>query len=462
MTDFHESLPLMDTEAQQVYIATMLGSSELFARVQHIISASYFDDSLKTQIGFLKSYYNEYKNLPSPPIFNAHTKSTIQPVLVPPSDIQFMANELAKFCKIKAVIQSVLKAPELIREGELGKMVSDITKATQIALHSDLGIDYFNEPEARLIYSSEQEQTIPTGWKDVDELTNGIGRQELILFLAPSGGGKSVGMLNLAMNLLKQGLNGVYISLEMRDRVVAKRLDSMISQFSGKDIFRNIPKVADEIELFKGEHDCRFFVKRMREGSTTANDISAYLHELQTTKGFKIDFVVVDYLDLMKPIESIKSDNIFLKEKFITEEVRALGMDFDCIMISAAQLGRDSWEQIRQGKDLGQDHIQGGMSKINTSDLAIAVIKDEAMDAAGEMKFQFLKSRNSGAVNKKLLKTWNKISLRIGDMSEQQLTNRPNAIPAKPENTVKAGGRVSSRNTNDLASLVGSLNKQTN
>lgn len=79
----------------------------------------------------------------------------------------------------------------------------------------------------------------------------------------------------------------------------------------------------------------------------------------------------------------------------------------------------------REQKSLGQDMIQGGISKINTADLAIALVKDEAMDAAGLYRFEFLKSRNSSAVNKKLEMDWNAESLRISDMKSNLKLERP-------------------------------------
>lgn len=416
---------LFDAVAQRLYIGSMLGNPSLFARVQHLLKPSYFDGSLQAGITFLKSHFNEYRCVPSEHVFKVATKiNDVEALSVIPGDTNFLAESIANFCQLRAVTEAVLRGPAFIEKGDFAGLVNDVKLAAQIALHSDLGIDYFADPTARLTASEEAEVLIPTLWKDVDDLIGGgIGRQELILFTANSGGGKSVAMLNLGYNLLKQGLNGVYISLEMRDRVVAKRLDSMISRISGKNIFANKLKVGQEIELFKEQDVGRFFIKRMREGSTTANDIISYLRELEAVHGFKPDFVIVDYLDLMASIQKHDGGNMFLKDKFVAEEVRAIGFDFDCIMISASQLGRGAIEASREQKSLDQAHIQGGISKINTSDLVIALVKTEDMDAEGRYRFEFLKSRNSNAVNKKLDMKWDAESLRISDM--QQLLLQP-------------------------------------
>lgn len=408
---------MMDEAAQRLYLSSMLGNPELFARVSHLLRPTYFDAPLQGAVQFMLEYFQTQRAVPSEPVFHAKTKLTnLLAASLPRQDVQYVAEQIAGFCQTRAVIEAVLQGPELIEARDFGALVERVKLASMIQLHSDLGIDYFTDPQARLEAAEAQEVLIPTGWDTVDEMIGGgVGRQELVLFTANSGGGKSVAMLNMAFNMLRRGLNGVYISLEMRDRVVAKRLDSMISRIASRQLFGNKGKVGNEIELLRDSGAGRFFIKRMREGTTNANHIISYLRELEAVHGFRPDFVVVDYLDLMAPVTKYGGDNMFTAHKFITEEVRAIGFDFDCLMISASQLGRSAIEATREQKSLGQDMIQGGISKINTSDLVIALVKDEAMDAAGEYRFEFLKARNSNAVHKKLTMRWEHDSLRITD-----------------------------------------------
>ena len=437
---------LIDDAAQRLYIASMISNPGLFARVNHLLKPSYFDPSLQKTVTFLKEYFQNQRSVAPPQIVEAATKTKIDPVpVLGKADAQYIAEQIAQFCQIRAVTEAVLRAPSHIEKGSLGQMVNEIKLASQIALHSDLGIDYFSDPVERLTASESAEILIPTYWDTVDEMIGGgVGRQELILFLANSGGGKSVAKLNLGYNWLKAGLNGVYITLEMRDRVVAKRLDSIISRISGKNIFANKLKVGQDIEIARDSGFGRFFIKRMRETTTTADHITAYLRELEVECAFRPDFVIVDYLDLMATVQKHNGDSLFVKDKFVAEEVRAIGFDFDCIMVSSSQLGRSAITATREQKSLGQDMIQGGISKINTADLAIALVKDEAMDAAGLYRFEFLKSRNSSAVNKKLEMAWNPESLRISDMKTSLKLERPK-MQAKPGlSAVKPGSNSDS------------------
>jgi replicative DNA helicase len=416
-----DDVPLMDTEAQELYVNSLISSSNLFLMVNHVLDAKYFDEHLQKPVEFIKQYFQRHKAIPSREIIKTVTKFEPIPTdVISREDLDFMANQIANFCKFRAVIASVFSAPNLIKENQLGKLIKELTEATQISLNTELGIDYFSDVEARILLSAQKAQVISTGWETVDMDVEGIGRQELILLLAPSGGGKSVGMTNLGLNLCSAGMNGVYISLEMRDDLVARRFDSMISNIAGKFVALNVQKVVDDVELFE-QHAGKLYIRRMREGSN-ANDFAAYINDLQRRTGVKVDFIIIDYLDIANPISKIDAGNMFLKDKYVAEEIRALGMDFDAIVISASQLGRDAWEKIRNNKPLGQDDIQGGMSKINTSDMCIAIIKDEAMEAAGQIQFQYLKTRNSGGVGKSRRLAWSPVSLRITDLDEQAMT----------------------------------------
>ena len=280
-----------------------------------------------------------------------------------------------------------------------------------------MGISYFDNVKERLRDLLNNSPVLLTGWKEVDEIIGGISREELVLFAANSGVGKSITMSNLAVNLIEQGYNGLYISLELADRVVCKRFDSMTTGFSQSDILTHIDAVADKVDQFKSKNSGELFIKRMSESITTANHIRAYLKEFEQTHGFTPDFIVVDYIDLMASNRNISAENIWLADKYKSEELRSIGADFNCVMITASQLGRGALD----AEKVGQQHIQGGISKIQTCDVMIAIIQSDQMRAAGEFLFEYTKTRNSGGVGQHTLLKWDPIALRISDIPETEL-----------------------------------------
>jgi hypothetical protein len=213
----------------------------------------------------------------------------------------------------------------------------------------------------------------------------------------------------------------------MGEGVVSKRLDSMITHIAQDDLLRELGQAAALIEA-ASEKMGRFIIKRMPENRTNINTIRSYLQQLEQATGFKPDFIVVDYIDIMGTTHKIALDNLFVKDKYVTEEVRSLGFDFDSIMISASQLGRGAID----AEKLTQAHIQGGISKINTSDYTIGIKQDDLMRAAGELYYECLKSRNSGNVGKRVLLGWDPISLNVMSLKKKQdslkLTRKSNAV----------------------------------
>jgi len=413
---------LMDEDAQRLFVNAMVSSSELFAKVNPLIRPEYFDPGMRGPVKFIQEYFQENRGIPSPQIFQTATKFTPDLFEIPRHDISFLSEQIAQFCQASAMIAVARKSPELIEKKDYQGLIEQFKAAAQIGLLDDLGIEYFEDPMSRLEKQETSDKLISTGWKSVDALIGGgIGRQELVLFLAPSGGGKSVNMLNLAYNFLAQGLNGVYISIEMKDTKIALRADQMIAGFSANQILLNKTQVAHELQKFAEKNGCRFFIKRMREGVTNSNHVLAYLRELESAKGFRPDFVVVDYLDILQSARRVDNGMMFLKDQYVSEEVRGIGYDFDCIMVSGSQLGKHATEKINDGQKTHQGDVQGGSSKTNTSDLMIATVKTDAMHEAGEYRFEFIKARNSDAVTKTVTMKWNKDTLRVTDASEPDL-----------------------------------------
>ena len=441
---------MVDSDAQALYMNAMLSNHELFAKVNNLIKPSYFDPQFQGGIKFMQEYFQENRVIPATSIFSVSTKLPTMNVTVQKEDIDFLAVQIAKFCQLQAVIDAIRKSPELIESRDYGTLLKQIKEASEIELVSDFGIDYFDDPLARLEAAEALDVLISTGWKDVDEvLDGGIGRQELITVLAPSGGGKSVTMLNLAYNLLSQGLNGVYISLEMADRKVALRTDQIIARIASKMVNMNKAQVAHEIQLFQERSNSQFFIKRMREGITTPNSINAYLRELKSKKNFHPDFIVCDYLDILEPDQKKGVDSMFTKDKYTSQELRALGFDYDAVVITASQLEKSATEKILEGKSMNQSNVQGGSSKTNTSDLMIAAVKTDAMHAAGEYRFEFPKARNSGASGKQVMLKWDPQSLRISDM---------NSIDFKPKPNLNMSSVIPGKATKSVDQLVSGLN----
>lgn len=449
----------MDLEKQRIVFELLLSNPDLFAKCNSIIKPNYFDPYLKKSVAYIQEYFEKYHTLPTAPIIKAETKLEITKIPLEKAEQEYVATEIETFCRNKAIEEAILAAPALLEKQDFGTIEMNLKAAIQVSLNRDLGINYFENVEARLRDLLNNSPMIKSGWKDVDEALGGgiIGRQELLLWAASSGIGKSIVMSNLGINLIEQGYNVIYISLELADRIVAKRFDSMVTSISQADILDNISKVVAGVDHFKHKNKGELFIKRMPESTTTANHIRAYLKEFEQTHAFKPDAIIIDYLDLMASNRNISSENIWLKDKFVSEECRAIGFDYDCAIITASQLGRSSIE----AEKVNQGHIQGGFSKIQSADLMIAIIQTDQMRATGEYIFEFLKTRNSGAVGSNILMKWDPIALRVSDLIEvdetKGLTLKPKSDKFHNKEPLHIGGTIFDKHSstnNNLLNLI--------
>jgi hypothetical protein len=157
-----------------------------------------------------------------------------------------------------------------------------------------------------------------------------------------------------------------------------------------------------------------FQVKYMPTGKN-ANDVRAYLKEYEIKTGKKVDVLLIDYLDLMHPnAVKISAENLFVKDKYVSEELRNLAMELNTIFVTASQLNRSSVEEI----EFDHSHISGGISKINTADNLIGIFTSRAMRERGRYQIQLMKTRSSSGVGQKIDLEFDVDSLRIRDLGE--------------------------------------------
>jgi RecA/RadA recombinase len=406
-------------EKQRLLLSYLISSPDLFAKVQPILNASYFDPRLKGAAGFLNSYYEEYKAVPTPEQIMVETGQSIDlKGSITKAEQTYAENEFETFCKNKAMESAIMASPALIAEGKFGDVEKLIKDAISVGLQRNLGLDYFDDPEARLKRLQNSNMMTPTDFIRMDELLGGgLNRKEMTIFAAPSGVGKSITMSNIARNLVKRKLNGVYITLELAEEVVSKRFDSMFTGIGQLDILKDITKTSIEVKSHEGSSG-RLFIKRMPEGTTTAAHIRAYLKEFEMLHGFIPDFLVVDYLDIMGSVQKVSVENQFIKDKHVAEELRAIANDYNLIMITASQLGRSA-QQVENADQLNQGNIAGGISKINTTDNLVAIIQTDQMRAKREYMFKMLKTRSSGGVGSFFYMDFDPVSLLMKNRDDE-------------------------------------------
>ena len=404
-------------DIQKVYLEMFMTDAESFVRCQGVFDPQTFDRRLTEPAKFIKDYVEEHNALPTFDMVNAATNSDLKdPGQLQENHYDWLLQDFETFSKHKALESAILKSADLLEKGQYGACEDLVKNAVQIGLQKDLGTDYFADPRARLEGIKDKNGQVSTGWPALDKkLFGGFNRGELNIFAGGSGSGKSLFLANLGVNWCLLGMNVLYLTFELSEALVSMRVDSMTTDIASRDIFKSIDDVEMKVKMI-GKKSGAFQVKYMPTGKN-ANDLRAYIKEYEIKTGRKLDVVLVDYLDLMHPnAVKISAENLFVKDKYVSEELRNLAMELNTVFVTASQLNRSSVEEI----EFDHSHISGGISKINTADNLIGIFTSRAMRERGRYQIQLMKTRSSSGVGQKIDLEFDVDSLRIRDLGEDE------------------------------------------
>jgi archaellum biogenesis ATPase FlaH len=404
-------------DLQRLFVEFLAQDQDLFVRINNILDANYFDRSLRKAVEFIKEHAGNYAALPTLEQIRATTGVELQALEnVDDRHKEWFIDEFEQFSKHKALELAILKSTDLLEKGEYGSVERLIKEAVQVGLAKHLGTNYWESPADRIERVRNNRGGTSTGWKEIDrKLYGGFNRGELNIFAAASGGGKSLFLQNLALNWAMAGHNVVYVSLELSEELCSMRLDSMLTGYSTKDVFKNVEDVSLKIGLL-GKKSGALQVVQLKNGITT-NDLTSYLKELEVKTGMKFDAMLVDYLDLMMPAGvKVNVSDLFVKDKYVSEELRNFAVEHRLLFATASQLNRSAVEEV----EFDHSHISGGLSKIQTADNVIGIFTSNAMRERGRYQVQFMKTRSSSGVGQKVDLQFDIDGLRITDLPEDQ------------------------------------------
>ena len=253
------------------------------------------------------------------------------------SDMEVEGEEYIKdtaldFCKKQVLKEAMLKSVNLLKNSSFDEISNTINEALKLGCDNNFGYDYLKDFEQR--FEIKARNPVSTGWSHVDGLTKGgLGKGELGVVIAPTGAGKSMVLVHLGAQAIKNGKNVVHYTLELADTVVASRYDSCITGIPLKDLFVFKEHIYENVEDLEGG----LIVKEYPTKSASTRTIETHLEKLRQ-RDFKVDMILVDYGDLLKPNVIRKEKRIELES--IYEELRAIAQKNDCPVWTASQTNR--------------------------------------------------------------------------------------------------------------------------
>jgi replicative DNA helicase len=399
---------------ESLILNILLNDKKFLDKTIHYLDGEYFQNkSEKVVFDCIKEFYSKYQKAPTKDILNLtvdglvglseddfkETKEIVKTAATDKYeyDIDWMLDSTEKFCQEKAVYNAIMKSVKIIsgddKKNPLGSIPSMLQSALAVTFDNKTGHDYFSDAELRYEFYHKGEVRIPTYIDLINKITNnGIPRKTLSLLISPTGGGKSAVMCSLSCDFLRQGLNVLYITLELAEERVSERIDANMFNIPMQDV-KNIPKdiFLDKVEKIHGKTTGRLFIKEYPTGTGTAAQFKTFIEDLKAKQNFTPDVLVVDYLGIMASDKYRNSTtaNSYTTQKAIAEELRALAMELDMLVLSAVQTNRSAYN----ASDFDIESVSESAGIVMTADLLLAIIRTEELDELNQMMIKQLKNR---------------------------------------------------------------------
>jgi len=308
-------------------------------------------------------------------------------------DKEFILKELEEFYR-----KSLLLNCRMDLKDNFGKPSSELQdypdkfrESLAFTFDNSIGLSLMDDQEYIFRAIHDKDTVFPSSISALDRLIDGgFHEKSLNLFLAPVNMGKTLVKTALSVNFLKQNKKVLYITLEMSEQKIMERVLANLFNENINEL-KNMTKEKfnKRFELIKSVIKSDFKIIQFGAKTISANRIRAILKEYQVKKNFKPDILVVDYLGLMTTNNKSKDANSYTEMKLISEELRAVAVEYGFPIISAIQTTRAGFKSM----DLEMTDASESIGIVATCDVLIGIMQQEDLKAAGKYKWSVLKNR---------------------------------------------------------------------
>jgi replicative DNA helicase len=248
------------------------------------------------------------------------------------SDEAYIKDTSLDFCKKQKLKEALMQSVDLIQNSSYDEVRKVIDNALNLGTDNDFGHEFLKDFEMR--YEIKARNPVSTGWEKIDALTKkGLGSGELGVVIAPTGAGKSMVLAHLGAQAVKSGKNVVHYTLELSEAVTGQRYDSCISGIPLGTLFQQKEDVLESISDIAGN----LIIKEYPTKTASPNTIRTHLEKLKK-RNHKVDMILVDYADLLRPVTNFKEKRNELES--IYENLRAIAQEYKCPLWTASQTNR--------------------------------------------------------------------------------------------------------------------------
>ena len=442
---------------EQTIIRNLFYNEEYMRKVLPFIKEEYFNNRVE-QLVFneIFSFINKYNNCPTKESINIelsnrkdineeesikikdYLNEIIEGESVPSVDLQWLVDTTEKFCKDRAVHNAVLSGIKILDKKDKKRTPESIphilSEALAVSFDKSVGHDYMEDAEARFKSYHTKEKRYQFDLDYMNRITKGgVPSKTLNIALAGTGVGKSMFMCHVASSYLLQGLNVLYITLEMAEERIAERIDANLLDVTMSDLHIMPGDLYnDKMDKLRNKTKGQLIIKEYPTAAAHSGHFKALLNELALKKSFKPDVIFIDYLNICASTR-FKGGNIssYFYIKAIAEELRGLAVEFNVPIFSATQTTRTGFVST----DIGLEDTSESFGLPATADFMFALISNEELEALGQMKIKQLKNRyNDPSINRSFIVCVDRAKMKLYDVQQQaQQIVDSNQQPVKKE-----------------------------
>ena len=393
-----DNLKKFGSEFQIKCISGLVSDRPFIERLADIVEADFFENEahrwiVKESI----SYFNEYRDLPSLNVFKVRLETVSNEALkasivnnlkvvyqkMNDGDLTFIKEQFLEFCKNQKLKNAINEAVDLLVTGEYERIKSKVDEALKAGMERNLGHSYEEDVEKRMTVMARN--SIKTNWDVIDALMDGgLGPGELGIITACAGSGKSWVLSKIGAEAMKQGKNVLHFTLELNENYVGLRYDSCFTGIDFQNIRNNVSVVKEKIGQVPGKLKIKYFPIK----TVSAHSLKSHCERIQTL-GTKIDMIIVDYADILRPIHSERNSNSYQEAGGIYEELRSIAGELQVPIWSASQSNRAAMdEDIIQANNIADSY-----RKIMTADFVMSLSRKVTDKVNNTARFHIIKNR---------------------------------------------------------------------
>lgn len=298
------------------------------------------------------------------------------------ADVEYIKDTSLDFCKKQNLKSAMVKSIGLLQSSSFDEISQVINDSLKLGMDNEEGYDWKRDFEER--FKPRFRNPITSGWQLIDDICKGgLGQKELGVVIAPTGAGKSMALVHLGTQALKEGKTVVHYTLELQDTVVASRYDSCLTKIPLQDLTSFKEKIYEEVLEVEG----RLIVKEYPTKTASTQTIRNHLEKLRM-RNIQVDMIIIDYGDLLRPVRYQKEKRNELES--IYEELRGLATEYQAPVWTASQTNRSGLN----AEVITMESISEAFNKCFVADFIFSISRTIEDKVANSGRLFVAKNRN--------------------------------------------------------------------